>query len=116
MDRILHGRPEAVARFNDRVPAELERIIRKCLEKDRGLRYQHASDLGADLKRLKRDTDSDKPAAEVSKPKPRHYVLWAAALLLTAIMVATGIWFLQSGNENSEAPMAPVPLTTYPKR
>ena len=63
-----------------------------------------------------RGEQSDKLAAEVSKPKTRRYLLWAAALLLTAIMVATGIWFLQSGNENSEAPMAPVPLTTYPKR
>ena len=42
MDKILHAEPEAMARFNYDIPAELERIIRKCLEKDQTLRYQHA--------------------------------------------------------------------------
>ncbi len=55
-DGILHKEPAAPVRFNNEVPAELERIINKALEKDRDLRYQHASDLRADLKRLKRET------------------------------------------------------------
>ena len=54
MDRVLHGQPEALARFNYEVPAELERIIRKCLEKDRERRYQSARELLIDLKNLKR--------------------------------------------------------------
>src|SRR5499433_1984568 len=57
-DSILHRAPVAPVRFNDEVPDELERIINKALEKDRDLRYQHASDLRADLKRLKRETTS----------------------------------------------------------
>jgi eukaryotic-like serine/threonine-protein kinase len=55
-DGILHKEPAAPVRFNSEVPTELERIINKALEKDRDLRYQHASDLRADLKRLKRET------------------------------------------------------------
>jgi Tol biopolymer transport system component len=57
-DAILNREPLAPARLNGEVPLELEHIIHKALEKDRNLRYQHATDIRADLQRLKRDTDS----------------------------------------------------------
>ncbi|MBV9610756.1 MAG: protein kinase, partial [Acidobacteria bacterium] len=63
-DCILHRVPTAPVRLNSDVPAELERIINKALEKDRNLRYQHAADMKADLQRLKRDTDSGRTAAQ----------------------------------------------------
>ncbi len=61
-DAILHKAPPQPARLNPVLPGELERIIQKALEKDQKLRYQHASDLRADLERLKRDTDSGRTA------------------------------------------------------
>jgi tetratricopeptide (TPR) repeat protein/tRNA A-37 threonylcarbamoyl transferase component Bud32 len=61
-DALLHQAPTSPVRLNPEVPAELERIINKALEKDREVRYQHASELRADLKRLKRDTDSGRSA------------------------------------------------------
>jgi len=60
---ILEGKPTAAVRLNPDVPVRLEEIINKCLEKDRDLRYQHASEIRADLQRLKRDTQSVGTAA-----------------------------------------------------
>ena len=62
-DGILNRAPVPPARLNPEIPAELERIINKSLEKDPGLRYQHAADLRSDLQRLRRDTESSRRAA-----------------------------------------------------
>ena len=62
-DAILNRSPVAPVRLNPEIPAKLEDVINKALEKDRDLRYQHASDLRSDLKRLKRDTSSDRRVA-----------------------------------------------------
>ena len=67
-ESILNRAPVPPVRLNPDVPAELERIIDKCLEKDRDLRYQHASDIRTDLQRLKRDRI--RPDAEPEPPSP----------------------------------------------
>src|SRR6202011_4370230 len=60
---ILERAPTPPIRLNPDLPAELERIINRALEKDRNLRYQHASEMRAELQRLKRDTDTGRAVA-----------------------------------------------------
>jgi serine/threonine protein kinase len=74
IEQILLQQPEAVARLNYSVPAELERIIRKCLEKDRERRYQSAQEIVIDLRRLQSDSQSPEPVA-VDGSKPSIVVL-----------------------------------------
>jgi serine/threonine protein kinase len=67
-EAILNRTPVAPVRLNPDLPPKLEEIINKALEKDRNLRYQHASELRADLQRLIRDSSSGKLAASVVLP------------------------------------------------
>ncbi len=100
-DAILHGAPTSPVRLNPQLPPKLEEIISKALEKDREVRYQHASDLRADLKRLKREIDSGRTSgvsAVAGLPpagmlRRRWQVGLAAALGLIAI-VGGLVWFL----------------------
>jgi Tol biopolymer transport system component/predicted Ser/Thr protein kinase len=80
-EAILNRAPAPAMRLNPDLPARLEDIINKALEKDRELRYQHASDIRADLQRLKRDTDSSRqtPAAGAEAAGASGSVAVAAA-------------------------------------
>jgi serine/threonine protein kinase len=93
---ILDGTPTPAVRLNPDLPHKLEDIIDKCLEKDRNLRYQHASEIRADLQRLRRDTTSGTvpvPAAERHATSARSRRGWAVGLALAILaLVATIAW------------------------
>ncbi len=93
---ILDGTPPSPVRLNPNLPVELERLTNKCLEKDRNLRYQHASEIRTDLQRLKRDTDSRKFAGVTqSKAWAGHpHLRWVAVLGVPATLaiVALALW------------------------
>src|SRR6266705_1131843 len=96
---ILERPPVPPVRINPEVPLKLEDIINKCLEKDRELRYQVASELRADLKRLKRDTDSGQSAATGTVAAIREQPLqkqrrWVAPLAGAAVIGAAVLLYL----------------------
>jgi serine/threonine protein kinase len=91
---ILEHPPLPPGRINPETPAELEDIINKALEKDRELRYQYASEMRADLQRLKRDTESQRIGAAAvddsapSRSTSRSKWVFTAALAIVLILVA----------------------------
>jgi eukaryotic-like serine/threonine-protein kinase len=98
-EAILNRAPVSAVRLNPDVPPKLEDIINKALEKDRTLRYQHASEMRTDLQRLKRDTDSGTSAggtesAPVSRKRRLQSVAAGAVGVIAAIVMA--LFFLQS--------------------
>ena len=104
---ILDATPTPVLRLKPNLPITFEQIVNKCLEKDRDLRYQHASEIGADLKRLKRDTESGTmpsvPAA-VSPTKSRKAV-WAVVIAVIIVLAAAALLV----SRRSWVPTAPNP-------
>ena len=112
---ILDGAPTSAVRLNPDLPVELERIINKCLEKDRNLRYQHASEIRTDLQRLKRDTESTRIAGRQALPDKtlkRRRLGIAVAVCITAIgLAAGGAWYLRSSRAAQIDSIAVLPFT-----
>jgi eukaryotic-like serine/threonine-protein kinase len=122
-DAILHKQPTAPGRVNPDLPVELERIILRALEKDRELRYQTASDLRAELKRLKRELDSGSssgtvavtPAATVAPRSRTILERWPLILVGVLALLGVSVWFYRSTTTKvPEGPLVAVPLTSYP--
>ncbi len=122
---ILNSAPTSPVRINPDLPAELERIINTALEKERDLRCQSAAELLADLKRLKRDSESGRSAASAIKKEEagsgrrrsmRRILPVAGAVL---VMVAAALFWLGESRRDSNEPLPPprtVPFTSLPGR
>jgi eukaryotic-like serine/threonine-protein kinase len=103
-DSILNRAPVPPVRLNPDIPPKLEEIVTKCLEKDRNLRYQHASEIRTDLQRLKRDTESARlPGAASSgtatvdeAPSAQSRRLWrilVPAGVVVAALIGGGLYY-----------------------
>ncbi|MBI4466428.1 MAG: serine/threonine-protein kinase [Acidobacteria bacterium] len=116
-DAILNRAPTSPVRLNPELPAELERIINKALEKDREVRFQSAAEFRADLKRLKRDSDSARVASVRAEPlgrRPRGLLAYAGlALAVVAVLVLGGLMVSRWRQPASPARPQYVQLTDF---
>jgi eukaryotic-like serine/threonine-protein kinase len=121
-DAVLHATPMAPARLNPQIPAELERIILKALEKDREVRYQHASEMRADLARTRRDSGFASSSKNVavptgSHPAKRHWIGAGVAAGVVILVLMVWLFLRARGNSPTGAKTAmagPVTIAVLP--
>jgi Tol biopolymer transport system component len=98
-EAILNRAPVAATSLNPALPARLDEVINKALEKDLNLRYQHASDMRSDLQRLKRDSESGRVALE--QPSVRRWLSWP---ILAGVIAVIALFFVIGSRWKTPAP------------
>jgi serine/threonine protein kinase/tetratricopeptide (TPR) repeat protein len=95
-ESVLNRAPVPPVRINPDIPLKVEEIITKCLEKDRNLRYQHASEIRTDLQRLKRDTESRKSSVvlDATPVAWKRRALWISGALAVIVAAVVASYFL----------------------
>jgi len=115
LSAILHQEPKPVSGITQAIPADLEKLINRCLRKDPAKRVQHMDDVRLALDELKEDSDSGKigasaPALKVGRSYPR---LSMVAVLVAVLGVAAWFYLGRSHPTPTEAKLTAVPLTSY---
>ncbi len=122
-NEILNLDPVTPVRLNSRLPAELEHVIHKAMEKDRELRYQSAAELRADLRRLKRNTESSRQPVATSevnstaahaRPKTKKNLLLGLPALFLLLLAGAGYKWVLNRPTVSSLPLTERQLTHNP--
>src|SRR5437660_4252369 len=119
-DSILHKAPVAPLRLNPDLPVELERIINKALEKERNVRYQHASEIKADMIRVRRDSTSAYGVIQPVETKAttdstrRKLTFSGASVVLVAALIALLVWYFNRRAASSGNPAEPATVAVIP--
>jgi TolB-like protein/predicted Ser/Thr protein kinase len=115
IDAVLHGIPVAPGRLNPQLPAELDRVIQKALEKDCEVRYQHASEIRADLMRARRDSGSAPSSGSVAVPAtptaPQNRWIWGLSSALLFVLVGLLVWRWRETSAPAAGGMSAGPVT-----
>lgn len=113
--RVVNAQPEAMARFNYDLPPELERIIRKCMEKAPDRRYQTTAELLVDLRNFDRDRHSGTPRKLGGTFIRRHKVGMAAGAIGLLVIIAAAAFLLEQRARSRAMPSNPEAYTLYVK-
>jgi Tol biopolymer transport system component len=116
---ILREEPKPLSQVVQGLPREVERIVKRCLRKDPAHRFQHMDDLKVALEELKEESDSGElattPAAEKKRfPLTALAAIGAAAVVIVVALGVAGWYWYRRSRATREAPLTPVPLTSYP--
>jgi serine/threonine protein kinase len=113
IDALLNKTPQSVRDRNPKVPAELERIISRLLEKDRETRYQSAADLRADLRRVERDSSGAHPAAADSTSGRQYRAALIVVAALAGLVALGAIWLASRTPPPPTSPSEYVQITDF---
>jgi eukaryotic-like serine/threonine-protein kinase len=110
---LLKEVPQSASELNPSVAPELERIIARALEKDRSLRYQKASEINADLRRVRESGPTRSSERRLSPRRKRSRVLALAAVAILAIAISTSILHWRRGGTSAQSNRTPIVLTEF---
>ncbi len=116
-DAILHGAPPAPVQLNPKLPPRLDEIIHKALEKDPELRYQHATDIRADLQRLRRDSGTEIPAVANGfqiRTRWKRLLPIAAFAVLLVVIAALAMVRARLNSPSTSTQLAPASIAVLP--